>query len=380
MITRQELQRITNEKKLPDLAFMEKDYALTWVLKAVFTNPFLSKVLLFKGGTCLSKIFAQNYRLSEDLDFTLRKNKMITADKIISELTKEFKEIKENGGPELKTKNTKVLENEGFIRIKIQYKAVLEQTGTLKFEVSKNEKVIYAAYRTTLRETRYSDIEAFEVNCYAIQEIAVEKLRALFQRGKSRDYYDLWKIMTDKELKYKLIIEASDLRGLLVEKCESNKIDYRPELIFAEEQLQSAKENWETALKRMVSNLPEFEQVIGELKERFFEENELSLFTKDLLADNNLDRLDDIYRGNKTEPLILRAVLLLLDKTRSKRKVEIRTALSRLIEFCENKEYFPVLEKRFVMEIEKLKQDKDHEIRNDAGSLVTALERRGKLI
>jgi len=48
---------------------MEKDYYLTLILSQIHE---LSSDLIFKGGTCLNKIYYSYYRLSEDLDFSLR--------------------------------------------------------------------------------------------------------------------------------------------------------------------------------------------------------------------------------------------------------------------------------------------------------------------
>ncbi|HRZ40969.1 MAG TPA: nucleotidyl transferase AbiEii/AbiGii toxin family protein, partial [Candidatus Omnitrophota bacterium] len=47
---------------------MEKDYYLTLILSRVHE---LSDDLVFKGGTCLNKIYYSYYRLSEDLDFSM---------------------------------------------------------------------------------------------------------------------------------------------------------------------------------------------------------------------------------------------------------------------------------------------------------------------
>ena len=50
------------------LVLLEKDYYLTLLLSGI--NE-LSEKLVFKGGTCLNKIYYSYYRLSEDLDFTM---------------------------------------------------------------------------------------------------------------------------------------------------------------------------------------------------------------------------------------------------------------------------------------------------------------------
>jgi predicted nucleotidyltransferase component of viral defense system len=50
------------------LRLLEKDYYLTILLGSIHQ---LSENLIFKGGTCLNKVYYPYYRLSEDLDFTL---------------------------------------------------------------------------------------------------------------------------------------------------------------------------------------------------------------------------------------------------------------------------------------------------------------------
>lgn len=46
----------------------EKDFWLTWVLGKIFADENLSKVMMFKGGTSLSKVFNLIGRFSEDID------------------------------------------------------------------------------------------------------------------------------------------------------------------------------------------------------------------------------------------------------------------------------------------------------------------------
>jgi len=50
------------------LPLIEKDYYLTLILSQIDE---LSENLVFKGGTCLSKVYYVYYRLSEDIDFSM---------------------------------------------------------------------------------------------------------------------------------------------------------------------------------------------------------------------------------------------------------------------------------------------------------------------
>jgi len=52
-------------------AIIEKDYWVVWVLDKVFADDRLSKILMFKGGTSLSKAFNLIGRFSEDIDLIL---------------------------------------------------------------------------------------------------------------------------------------------------------------------------------------------------------------------------------------------------------------------------------------------------------------------
>ena len=72
------------------LLLLEKDYYLTIVLSGMNR---LSEELIFKGGTCLNKIYYSYYRLSEDLDFIMQfpSEKLSRADR-----RKVIKPIKDN--------------------------------------------------------------------------------------------------------------------------------------------------------------------------------------------------------------------------------------------------------------------------------------------
>lgn len=52
-------------------AVIEKDFWVTWILSKLYLDPFLSKHLVFKGGTSLSKVYKLIERFSEDIDLVL---------------------------------------------------------------------------------------------------------------------------------------------------------------------------------------------------------------------------------------------------------------------------------------------------------------------
>jgi predicted nucleotidyltransferase component of viral defense system len=55
--------------RIPDTT-LERDYCLAWFLVGLAQSP-LREQLAFKGGTLLRRCYFEDYRFSEDLDFTL---------------------------------------------------------------------------------------------------------------------------------------------------------------------------------------------------------------------------------------------------------------------------------------------------------------------
>jgi hypothetical protein len=70
MIRPGEIQRKANAVGVRDQQ-IEKDYILSWILFGISKHEQLSKAIVFKGGTVLKKVYFEDYRFSEDLDFTL---------------------------------------------------------------------------------------------------------------------------------------------------------------------------------------------------------------------------------------------------------------------------------------------------------------------
>ena len=71
-VERNELFALTAERHgMGSIAVVEKDFWVCWTLKQLFEHPKLSQLLIFKGGTSLSKVFGLIDRFSEDIDLIL---------------------------------------------------------------------------------------------------------------------------------------------------------------------------------------------------------------------------------------------------------------------------------------------------------------------
>jgi len=104
---REELFSETAKKIGTTDAIVEKDFWVVWVLSKIFADDRLSKILMFKGGTSLSKVFDLIGRFSEDVDLILdwtlitdespykerSNNKQDRFNKLVNENAKEYVKI-----------------------------------------------------------------------------------------------------------------------------------------------------------------------------------------------------------------------------------------------------------------------------------------------
>ena len=201
------LERTSAQTGFP-LRLLEKDYYISLVVSDI--NE-LSKDLVFKGGTCLSKIYYSYYRLSEDLDFTLK----LSSTKATRAVRRNaIKPIKEQIRPFLKKFGMHIKDlNKAGHRESTQYihyldydSVVLNTKDSIKLEIGLrfnplmptvtkkvNHKFIHPFTREPLFDTK-------SVNCLALRELVAEKLRAAATRKviASRDFYDLGFLLREK--------------------------------------------------------------------------------------------------------------------------------------------------------------------------------------
>ena len=239
-----------------NVATLEKDYALTWLLSGIYQEDSkLREILIFKGGTAIRKIYFPEWRLSEDMDFTI----MQEVDH--SELKQDFEQVfsSVNKKSSINYSFTSFNAGEYAIFADVQFLGPIGFKNKIAHDISLKEKMIEKPMRIKVKP-EYEDIPEFEVLVYSPNEILVEKLRTILQRGKARDYYDVWRLMKEKEF------NPDKIRELFILKCQITGIEFNPDLIFDENRLSEAKKFWTIALARLTKNLPYFESVVNDLR------------------------------------------------------------------------------------------------------------------
>ncbi|MBI2445985.1 nucleotidyl transferase AbiEii/AbiGii toxin family protein [Candidatus Micrarchaeota archaeon] len=337
MIDEAELKR-TAAKLNISTEVVEKDYALNWMLSAISENKPLHDYLVFKGGTCLSKVYFSNtWRLSEDLDFSVNPAHLLDFDAFKANLSAALEAANAAGAPMLQIDGDP-WENDGMIRARIKYRRVAQvvspqtRAAAIKLEINKVEKVIYASQSGKISPI-FSEPALFEVQCYALPELFAEKLRALMQRSYARDYYDVWRMTKLPPAQTGYSDHEDHLQEVLSKKCNLNQVPYEPEIIFSHQRIGDAREKWNEELERLVSpgQLPEFNSVLHELKEYFPKIDALAEFKQDPTAEHTRTI---IYLGKNNLYLVMRAAQVLGDHLRSKRPKTVLLALDAGLELA----------------------------------------------
>ncbi len=180
---------------------MEKDYYLTLILSRAHE---LSEDLIFKGGTCLNKVYFSYYRLSEDLDFSMQlPASTLTRGirrKAIQPVKDKMKKFIEQFGIRLdETEEPGRNESKQYLYHFVYQSAVSPVEAKIKFEIGLRYNPIL---KTEKHKVQHHFLHPFteellfdggQVRCLALKEVVAEKLRAAATRKiiAPRDFYDL---------------------------------------------------------------------------------------------------------------------------------------------------------------------------------------------
>lgn len=266
MISYQALKNLATQFSLrEDIA--EKDYLIGWVLWGIGTDPELGTRWVFKGGTCLKKCYIETYRFSEDLDFTVLPNGPVGSGQVLPILERFLARVHGASGIDFSVRTPYLRERPNGLSAegRIYYRGPRNapMAASLKLDLSAEERVVRP---TVLRPIAhpYSDQlpDPGTVRCYAFEELFAEKIRAMGERSRPRDLYDIVNLFWRQDLK----AEPALIRTILAEKCEVKSI-----LVPTLEAIQNSphraelEAEWTNMLAHQLPVLPSFEQFWGEL-------------------------------------------------------------------------------------------------------------------
>jgi predicted nucleotidyltransferase component of viral defense system len=274
VITREELREAAREFQL-DVNVVEKDYALGWLLAGIANHPALCEAWIFKGGTCLKKCWFETYRFSEDLDFTLRDEAHLDE----AFLARTFDEIAdwvyEQSGIELPrdARAFEVFTNPRGRKAgqgRVGYRGPNARVGgtpRIKLDLAADELLVLDPVWRPIHHP-YSDAvpDAMRVLCYAYEEVFAEKLRALAERQRPRDLYDVIHLHRRLDLGP----DRVRVQATLARKCEFKGIGPPTlALLTNRPERQAIEAEWEQMLAHQLPVCPPFADFWNELPQVF---------------------------------------------------------------------------------------------------------------
>ena len=169
----------------PQDAQVEQDLILCRALIEIFRDPVVSKGALLRGGTALHKVLLRRARrYSEDIDLVQASPGNIgpLIDAIRARLDPLLGEPRRERNPDNVT-----------LRYRVQ--SEIPPIVPLRFKVEINTREHFSVFDAehrpfTVRSPWFEG--SAELRTYALEELLATKLRALYQRRKGRDLFDLW--------------------------------------------------------------------------------------------------------------------------------------------------------------------------------------------
>ncbi|MCC7159525.1 MAG: nucleotidyl transferase AbiEii/AbiGii toxin family protein [Ignavibacteria bacterium] len=185
MIPRRYIEEWKAHAPWPDNSQVEQDLVIERALVEIFSDEFLRSNLAFRGGTAFHKLYlAPQARYSEDIDLVQIKQEPIGP--ILDRIRERLQFIGS------KAKNEKSLHNNTLIyRFESEIPPVINMR--LKIEINTREHFSVLGFKEVDFKVKNSWFTGeCKLTTYQLEELFGTKLRALYQRRKSRDLFDLY--------------------------------------------------------------------------------------------------------------------------------------------------------------------------------------------
>jgi predicted nucleotidyltransferase component of viral defense system len=250
---------------------VEKDYVLGWVLWGIGSDPVLGKGWIFKGGTCLKKCYIETYRFSEDLDFTVVEGSPLEPADVLPALDRVLARVGEESGIDfaVRTPALRALPTGWTVQGRIYYRGPRNAptAASVKLDLSGDELVVRPP---VLRPISHPYPDAFPsegvVRCYGFEEVFAEKLRAMGERGRPRDLYDIVNLFRRPDLRR----HPEVIREVLTEKCHGKGVAVPTIDAVTNSPFRAELESeWSNMLGHQLPSLPPLEQFLDELPHLF---------------------------------------------------------------------------------------------------------------
>ena len=246
---------------------VEKDYVLGWVLWGIGADPLLGRTWIFKGGTCLKKCYIETYRFSEDLDFTVIEDGPVEPEPVLEAVERALDRVSQESGIDFSVRppacRTRPSGTSAEGRLYFRGPRGAPGPARIKLDLTSDEVVVRPpVLRTISHDYPDSLPDPGQVRCYGFEEVFAEKLRAMGERSRPRDLYDIVNLFRRPDFRP----YAALVREILALKCSSKGIPVPSfESIRASPMFDELEAEWENMLDHQLRALPDFEHFFSEL-------------------------------------------------------------------------------------------------------------------
>jgi predicted nucleotidyltransferase component of viral defense system len=269
MITERDLRDRVAEWQLRD-DVVEKDYVLGWVLAGIGAHPVLRDGWIFKGGTCLKKCFMETFRFSEDLDFTVLDRGPIDEADVIAMLGDVLVEIGRASGIDFTVREPRLRARpNGSLEGRLYYRGPRRAPvdASIRLDLTRGEQLARPPVIRPIHHLYPDDlVPPGTVRCYSLIELHAEKIRAMGERGRPRDLYDIVILLDHPDL----VSQGALVHETLVAKCSTKGVPVPTlELLEAAETRAELESEWEHMLGHQLPALPILDHYWSRLRELF---------------------------------------------------------------------------------------------------------------
>jgi predicted nucleotidyltransferase component of viral defense system len=211
--------------------------------------------MALKGGTGLRKVYFKDYRFSDDLDFTLLED--IGKRALTNRVNRAIEKAKAESGINF-IEITDAEESATGYKFKVGLEISQAMNIQLDITAFDKEEVMLPVVERKINHI-YSDDFYGTAKSYDIEEILIEKIRSIFQRGFPRDLYDAGYLFERGVKVNKEILEKKfKYRGVVIN------------ILQLEVQRERMRNAWIASLENQINPVPNFDlffdRVLEELR------------------------------------------------------------------------------------------------------------------
>ncbi len=179
---------------------VEQDLVICRALVEIFNDDYLAERLAFRGGTALHKLYLQPQpRYSEDIDLVQMKAEPI------GQVLDRLREVLSFLG------KARVEVGDMMATMKFRFESEIAPVVPMRLKIEINCREHFAELGWEKKDFNVQS-NWFKGKCslttYKVEELLGTKIRALYQRRKGRDLYDLYQAFTKAELDVETILHC----------------------------------------------------------------------------------------------------------------------------------------------------------------------------